>query len=201
MSCCGSKKPEERKSIGKGIQIASQKNENQKLEAKIILVGSSGVGKTCIATTYKEGKFTSGHIPTVGAAYFQKKFAFPDGSTLKLHIWDTAGQDRFKSIAPLYYKDAHAALVVYAIDDEPSFTAVSAWIDQLDEHANVPKMVKFLIGNKSDVDKDRRKVMIKDGKKYSEQQKMEFFETSAKVNDGSINDVFSTMANHIRKTF
>ena len=88
---------------------------------------------------------------------------------MKLHIWDTAGQDRFKSIAPLYYKDAHAALVVYAIDDEPSFNAVSGWIDQLDEHANVPKMVKFLIGNKSDVDKDRRKVMIKDGKKYSEQ--------------------------------
>ncbi len=62
-------------------------------------------------------------------------------------------------------------------------------------------MVKFLIGNKSDMDKERRKVMIKDGKKYSEANKMEFFETSAKVNDGSINDVFSTMANHIRKTF
>ena len=88
---------------------------------------------------------------------------------MKLHIWDTAGQDRFKSIAPLYYKYAHAALVVYAIDDEQSFTAVGGWIEQLDEHANVPKMVKFLIGNKSDMDKDRRKVMIKDGKKYSDQ--------------------------------
>ena len=165
------------------------------------MVGSSGVGKTCIATTYKEGKFITGHVPTVGAAYFQKKFAFPDGSTLKLHIWDTAGQDRFKSIAPLYYKDAHAALLVYAIDDDSTFNAVGGWIEQLDENSNVPKMVKLLIGNKSDVEKDRRKVMIKDGKKFAELNNMDFFETSAKVNDGSINDVFSTIANHIRKTF
>ena len=65
----------------------------------------------------------------------------------------------------------------------------------------MPKMVKFLIGNKSDMEKDRRKVQLKDGKKYSETNKMEFFETSAKVNDGSINDVFSTLASHIRKAF
>ena len=159
------------------------------------------MGKTCIATTYKEGKFTSEHKPTVGASYFQKNFAFPDGSTLKLHIWDTAGQEKFKAVAPLYYKDAHAALVVYAIDDETSFVAVDSWIEQLDQHGNMPKMVKFLIGNKSDMEKDRRKVQLRDGKKYSETNKMEFFETSAKVNDGSINDVFSTLASHIRKAF
>ena len=174
--------------------MAGQKNENKKLEAKIILVGNTGVGKTCIATTYKEGKFDSLHKPTIGAAYFQKNFAFPNGSSLKLHIWDTAGQDRFKSIAPLYYKDAHAALVVYAIDDESSFTAVDSWINQLEEHGNIPKMVKFLVGNKSDIDKDRRKVQMKDARKYSDQYKMEFYETSAKVNDGSINDMFSTLA-------
>ena len=86
-----------------------------------MLVGNSNVGKTCIATRYKEGKFTSDHAPTVGASYFQKNFSFPDGSTLKLQIWDTAGQEKFKSVAPLYYKGAHAALVVYAIDDEESF--------------------------------------------------------------------------------
>ncbi len=123
-----------------------------------MIVGSDAVGKTCIATTYKEGKFPSSPKPTVGAAYFQKNFAFPDESILKLHIWDTAGQEKFRSLAPLYYKDAHAALVVYAIDDEPSFVAVDSWIDQLDQHGNMPKMVKFLIGNKSDMERDRRKV-------------------------------------------
>ena len=79
--------------------------------------------------------------------------------------------------------------------------AVESWIEQLDEHGNMPKMVKFLIGNKSDVDRDRRKVKLVDGRKYSDQKSMEFFETSAKVNDGSINDVFSTLASQIRKTF
>ena len=65
-------------------------------------------------------------------------------------------------------------------------------------HGNMPKMVKFLIGNKNDLDKDRRKVQLKDGKKYADQNKMEFYETSAKVNDGTITDVFSTLANKIR---
>ena len=168
---CGGSKEKNRRNTASGLKMAGQKSENKgnnKLEAKIVLVGSQGVGKTCIATTYKEGKFTSEHKPTVGASYFQKNFAFPDGSTLKLHIWDTAGQEKFRSVAPLYYKDAHAALVVYAIDDEPSFVAVDSWIDQLDQHGNMPKMVKFLIGNKSDMEKDRRKVQLKDGKKYSE---------------------------------
>ena len=168
----------------------SGKSSN-KLEAKIVLVGNSGVGKTCIATRYKEGKFTADHKATVGASYFQKNFSFPDGSTLKLHIWDTAGQEKFKSVAPLYYKDAHAALIVYAIDDEASFSAVENWIDQLDTHGNMSKMVKIVVGNKSDVDKDRRKVALKDGKKYAEQKQMEFFETSALANnDGCINELF-----------
>ena len=139
-----------------------------KLEAKIVLVGNSAVGKTCIATRYKEGKFTNDHKPTVGASYFQKNFQFPDGSTLKLHIWDTAGQEKFKSVAPLYYKDAHAALIVYAIDDEASFIAVDNWIEQLQMHSNMDKMVKIVVGNKSDLEKERRKVPMKDGKKYAE---------------------------------
>ena len=104
-----------------GLQMRDSIKNNSKLEAKIVLLGSSNVGKTCIATRYKEGKFTSEHKATVGAAYFQKNFGFPDGSQLKLHIWDTGGSEKFKSVAPLYYKDAHAALIVYAIDNDESF--------------------------------------------------------------------------------
>ena len=71
---------------------------------------------------------------------------------------------------------------------------MDSWISQLDEHGNMPKMVKIVVGNKSDVEKDRRKVALKDGKRYADQRTMEFFETSAMVNDGTINDVFSTLA-------
>ena len=127
---CGGSKEKKRRATASGLRIQNSKDRpNKQLEAKIVLVGNSSVGKTCIASFYKEGKFSSEHKPTVGAAYLQKVFSFPDGSTLKLHIWDTAGQEKFRSVAPLYYKDSHAALVVYAIDDESSFTAVEQWIE------------------------------------------------------------------------
>ena len=74
-------------------------------------------------------------------------------------------------------------------------------ISQADEHGNRPKMVKIIVGNKSDVDKDRRKIMMRDAKRFADHRVMEYFETSAKVNDGSINDVFSTLAGLIKKSF
>ena len=101
----------------------------------------------------------------------------------------------------MYYKDAQAAVVVYAIDDESSFVAVDNWIQQLENNANVPKLVKVVVGNKSDVPKERRKVTMMDGKRYAEEMQMEFTETSAMVNDGTINDLFATLATQIRKTF
>jgi GTPase SAR1 family protein len=72
--------------------------------------------------------------------------------TLKLHIWDTAGDDKFRSILPLYFKNSHAAILVYAIDDKSSFLALDKWIESLDDHSFMPKMVKHLVGNKSDLD-------------------------------------------------
>ena len=128
MGCGNSRPPKNKGARESGLNIRGSQRNNSKLEAKIVLIGNSGVGKTCIATRYKEGKFTEDHKITVGAAYFQKNFGFPDGSQMKLHIWDTGGSEKFKSVAPLYYKDAHAALVVYAIDDESSFTAVDNWL-------------------------------------------------------------------------
>ena len=163
MGCKQSSNKKE-KEKGKGLKMRGTAEKNSsKLEAKIVLVGNSNVGKTCIATRYKEGRFISDHKNTVGAAYFQKNYGFPDGTQLKLHIWDTGGQDKFKSVAPLYYKDAHAALIVYAIDDEQTFSQVDYWINQVENHGNMEKMVKFVIGNKSDVEKERRKVLMKEG--------------------------------------
>ena len=168
MGCSNSTNKKKKGQRESGLKIRDSLKSTSKLEAKIVLIGNSGVWKSCIATRYKEGKFTNDHKITVGAAYFQKNFGFPDGTQLKLHIWDTGGSEKFKSVAPLYYKDAHAALIVYAIDDESSFNAVDNWIQQLEDHGNIPKIVKFVVGNKSDVDKDHRKVLQKEGRKYAE---------------------------------
>ena len=102
--------------------------KNSKLEAKVVLIGNSGVGKTSIAIRYKVGKISDNPKATVGASYFQKSIAFKDGSVMRLHIWDTGGAEKFKTIAPLYYRGAHAAIVVYSITDETSFKAVEEWL-------------------------------------------------------------------------
>ena len=123
---CGSSKQEKRRSTASGLRIVNKGDSkaSSKLEAKIVLVGSQGVGKTCIATTYKEGKFTSEHKPTVGASYFQKNFAFPDGTTLKLHIWDTAGQERYQCFSQIYLKDATLVIIMYDTTSKESFTRI-----------------------------------------------------------------------------
>ena len=98
----------------------NNKKSTQVLEAKIVIIGASSVGKTCIANRYSLGKFDSNQAATVGAAFLEKKYQFSDGTLMKIHLWDTAGSDRFKSLGPLYYRDAHAAMIVYSIGDADS---------------------------------------------------------------------------------
>jgi small GTP-binding protein len=92
-----------------------------KLEAKIVLIGASFVGKSSIALSYKEGRYDSHLKPTVGASYFLKNVGFKDGGNMRLHIWDTGGSEKYKTMTSLYYRGAHAALVVYSVSDENSF--------------------------------------------------------------------------------
>ena len=129
MGNCGgkNKKREQEKGGANQLKIRGSVRE-AKLEAKIVLIGNSGVGKTSIALRYKEGKFNDNPKATVGASYFQKNIGFKDGSMLRLHIWDTGGAEKFKTVAPLYYRGAHAALVVYSIVDENSFRSLDNWL-------------------------------------------------------------------------
>ena len=118
-----------------------------------------------------------------------------------MNIWDTAGKEMFYKVPSPYIKYAHAAIIIYAVDEEESFVSLDYLISKADEHGNRPKMVKIIVGNKSDVDKDRRKIMMRDAKRFADHRAMEYFETSGKVNDGSVNDVFSTLAGLIKKSF
>ncbi len=105
-----------------------------------MLVGNDSVGKTSIATKYIEGKFISEHKPTIGLSYFRKDFAFPDGSTLRLHIWDTERPEKLRSAGLQPYNSAHAAFVVYAIDDEDSFFDLDSLIKKhLNQHGKSPR--------------------------------------------------------------
>ena len=134
----------------------------------------------------------------MGAAFFEKNYGFPNGQQLRMNIWDTAGQEKFKSVGTMYYKAAHAAIIVYAINNEDSFQQLDSWLEHLDEHGDQPKIVKIIVGNKSDL--PDRKVSIKEAKKYADSRGLQFFETSALNNEG-ISDLFGSIATAVRKTF
>ena len=160
---------------------------------KLILVGDSGVGKTCLLVRFIEDVFITSYISTIGID-FKIKVVKIDGKMIKLQIWDTAGQDRFRTITQTYYKGAMGVILAYDCTDESSFNNVKNWVRQLEAHAN-PEIVKVLVSNKSDCT-DKR-VDSATGEKLAKEYGMTFFETSAKDNK-NINEVFTYLAKTVK---
>ncbi|XP_015359717.2 ras-related protein Rab-37 isoform X1 [Marmota marmota marmota] len=124
------------------------------LTGKVMLLGDSGVGKTCFLIQFKDGAFLSGtFIATVGID-FRNKVVTVDGVRVKLQIWDTAGQERFRSVTHAYYRDAQALLLLYDITNKSSFDNIRAWLTEIHEYAQ-RDVVIMLLGNKADVSSER----------------------------------------------
>ena len=121
---------------------------------KIVLVGDSGVGKTNLLTRFSKNEFSLESKTTIGVEFATKTITTESGHVIKAQIWDTAGQDRYRAIASSYYKGAAGALVVYDITKPQSFENVEKWLKELRDHG-AENMVLMLIGNKSDLEKDR----------------------------------------------
>ena len=131
-------------------------NEEDDLSAKkvvtikVVLIGNSGVGKTCISQRYINDSFTNNEQSTVGASYFQKKLEI-DGKSINLDIWDTAGQERYRSMGKMFYKDAFIVLFVYDITDKKSFLELkNVWYDEI-KKTGEKHSVLAVVGNKSDL--------------------------------------------------
>ncbi|XP_032221132.1 ras-related protein Rab-26 isoform X1 [Nematostella vectensis] len=121
---------------------------------KVMLLGDSGVGKTCLLVRFKDGAFLSGSfISTVGIDY-KNKVVEVDGSKVKLQIWDTAGQERFRSITHAYYRDSHALLLLYDVTNHASFENIRAWLAEIYEYARQDVII-MLLANKADLTKQR----------------------------------------------
>ncbi|XP_051491074.1 ras-related protein Rab-37 isoform X2 [Apus apus] len=134
---------------------------NYELAGKVMLLGDSGVGKTCFLLQFKDGAFLSGtFIATVGID-FRNKVVAVDGVKVKLQIWDTAGQERFRSVTHAYYRDAQALLLLYDITSKMSFDNIRAWLTEIHEYAQ-KDVVIMLLGNKADVSSERA-VRTEDG--------------------------------------
>ncbi|XP_043492027.1 ras-related protein Rab-37-like isoform X1 [Polistes fuscatus] len=146
---------------------------------KVMLLGDSGVGKTCLLTRFRDGRFLFGNYITTVGIDFRNKIVTVDETRVKLQIWDTAGQERFRSVTHAYYRDAHALLLLYDVTNKTSFDNIRAWLSEIREHAN-EDVVIMLLGNKSDCGQERV-VKKEDGERLAQEYKVPFMETSAKT--------------------
>jgi Ras-related protein Rab-2A len=136
-----------------------------------------GVGKSCLLLQFTDKRFRTDHDLTIGVE-FGARLVNISGKQIKLQIWDTAGQESFRSITRSYYRGATGALLVYDISRRDTFNHLTRWLDEARQHAN-PKMVIMLIGNKSDLEK--REVSYEEGEKFAKENGLIFLETSAKT--------------------
>ena len=152
--------------------------EKKEFLYKILLLGDSSVGKTCFLMRYTDNTFQEIHMSTIGLDYKLKNVQLDDGKMVKIQIWDTAGQDRFRSITKNYYKGAHGIILIYDITNKKSFENVRTWINQIKEEVS-EKVSIILVGNKID-DEEHRVVATEDGEKIAKELGLMFFECSAK---------------------
>jgi len=192
---------------------------------KLVLLGEAAVGKSSLVLRFVNNDFQPNKEPTIGAAFLTKKITLPT-RTIKFEIWDTAGQERFASLAPMYYRNAQSALVVYDLTKPSSLVKARHWVAELQRQAS-PGIVIALVGNKLDLcaeeadgdagadesgedaeqgeedaqddSGDARKVSTKEAKAYADEENLLFFETSAK-SGMNVNEVFTAIANAIPET-
>ena len=184
------KKTDEGKLRIKGVQKTQEAKE---FEIKICLLGDMAVGKTSIASRFCKNSYTDNYINTIGGAYQQQNLVLSNGAKMKLHIWDTSGQDRFRSMTILYYRDAQAAILTYDVTNPQSLESLNYWLSELKDKVDQENMLLCLAGNKNDVDKNEKKVTESQGKEFAEKNNMLFFETSAKTGAG-VKELFQTIA-------
>ena len=145
---------------------------------KVVFVGDAGVGKTQIINKFVKNKFSNDYNPTIGLDFYSKTIN-SNGKIIKLQLWDTAGQEKFRAITRTYYKSGHLIVFVYAVDDKNSFENIQIWVKDVKEQTD--EKTKFLlVGNKCDL-VEKRQVTKEDAENYAKANKMEFIEISAKA--------------------
>ncbi|KAK9474302.1 ras family-domain-containing protein [Dipodascopsis tothii] len=170
-------------------------SRNYDILIKLLLIGDSGVGKSCLLLRFSEDSFTPSFITTIGID-FKIRTIDLDGKRIKMQIWDTAGQERFRTITTAYYRGAMGILLVYDVTDEKSFNNVRNWFSNVEQHAS-EGVNKLLIGNKCDWE-EKRAVSTEQGKALANELGIPFIEASAKANI-NVEEAFISLARQIKQ--
>ena len=175
--------------------MADENNKEYEYLFKYIIIGDTSVGKSNLSLRFINNEFKNEYNLTVGVEFGEKDIEI-NNKNYRIQIWDTAGQEQFKSITRTYYKNCVCAIIVYDITSKDSFNNVVTWINDCRTYS--PKTVfMVLVGNKSDLN-ERRQVNTEEGEELAEKNRILFFETSAK--DGSnVNEIFKKSAEEIIK--
>lgn len=168
---------------------------NKICQFKVVLLGESAVGKSSLVLRFVKREFHEFQESTIGAAFLTQTVQIDD-ATVKFEIWDTAGQERYHSLAPMYYRGAQAALIVYDITSKDSFLKAQNWVRELQRQANA-NIVIALVGNKLDL-ASKRMVENSEAKEYADENNLLFMETSAKTAINVV-EVFTAIATRLPK--
>ena len=167
-------------------------------KVKIMIIGETKVGKTSLISRYCKGDFSGGeYLSTIGID-FQIKNLKINSKKIRLQIWDTAGEERFRNIAKNYFQSSDGFLVVYDISNIESFETLDYWIEEIKSNSQELSQV-ILVGNKCDII-DERKIKTDDGKAYAKKKNIKFFEVSAKEGT-NVNQVFESLVKNILKCY
>ena len=164
---------------------------------KLVLLGDSSVGKSCLVAQFVRGEFHDFQEPTIGAAFLTATIATDDTSSnsIRLEIWDTAGQERYRSLAPMYYRGAAAAIVVFDLTSQESFSGAKSWVKELQRRGDA-NVVIALAGNKLDI--EGRVVEKEEAAAFAEENGIIYMETSAKTAH-NVRELFVAVARRLPK--
>ncbi|KAI7854825.1 ras protein [Circinella umbellata] len=172
-------------------QSPQGQTQGKTYQFKLVLLGESAVGKSSLVMRFVKDHFDEYRESTIGAAFLAQTISLDDNTTVKFEIWDTAGQERYKSLAPMYYRNANCAVVVYDITQASSLEKAKAWVNELQRQAD-PNIVIALAGNKSDLE-SRRAIETQTAQEYADEAGLLFFETSAKTAH-NVHELFNAIA-------
>ena len=164
---------------------------------KILIIGDSGVGKSCILSRFADNSFIANYISTIGVDFKIKTIKI-NNKVVKIQIWDTAGQERFRTITSSYYRGAHGIFLVYDVTDKSTFENILSWNKDVKKHAK-ESVITMLVANKTD-DFKNRVVTKEEGRDLAEIMGIGYIETSAKI-DSNIYNCFKIMCENILKNY